>query len=407
VIFENIRNAMRSIYSAKLRSFLTMLGIIIGVSSVALIISIGDGVKQSVANQVSDLGTNIVQVNPGSGEEAEGGGEQSNPSANLTASLGSSTLTQQDVEKIGQIDDVAAVAPMMLISGLPTSGQSRGTKNSFVLATTPEYANAINLVFVQGSFFSPAQKTGAVIPEEVAVQLYGTSQAVGRELTVRGKSLQVTGVIKKPEGGLNVGPGSNITYIPYEVGKDINGGTVNIFRIVTKVAPGADVKATVEEMKRILKESHGGETDFTVLTQEDSLKIFDSIFSLLTTFVVAIASISLVVGGIGIMNIMLVSVSERTREIGIRKAIGATFGNIMGQFLSEAVILSCFGGLLGLGIAYLGGLIAKRLTGITPILNVQTILLAVGVSVVVGVVFGVAPAIKAARKRPIQALKSV
>lgn len=407
MIFENIRNAMRSIYSAKLRSFLTMLGIIIGVSSVALIISIGDGVKQSVANQVSDLGTNIVQVNPGSGEEAEGGGEQSNPSANLTASLGSSTLTQQDVEKIGQIDDVAAVAPMMLISGLPTSGQSRGTKNSFVLATTPEYANTINLVFLQGSFFSPDQKTGTVIPEEVAVQLYGTSQAVGRELTVRGKSLQVTGVIKKPEGGLNVGPGSNITYIPYEVGKDINGGTANIFRIVTKVVPGADVKATVEEMKRLLKESHGGETDFTVLTQEDSLKIFDSIFSLLTTFVVAIASISLVVGGIGIMNIMLVSVSERTREIGIRKAIGATFGNIMGQFLSEAVILSCFGGLLGLGIAYLGGLIAKRLTGITPILNVQTILLAVGVSVVVGVVFGVAPAIKAARKRPIQALKSV
>lgn len=408
MILENLRNAMRSIYSAKLRSFLTMLGIIIGVSSVALIISIGDGVKQSVADQVSNLGTNVVQINPGAGDDSTSGSDsQSNPGANLTASLGSSTLTAQDIETVKSISGVQAVAPLSIISGLPIAEQTRGTKNSFMIATTPSYSNAVNITFVAGGFFTDNQKNGAVLPEEVATQLYGTAQAVGREVKVRGKSLQVVGVVKKPESGLNVGANGNITYIPYEVGKEINNGTANIFRIVVKVQPGSDVKATVAEMKRVLKEAHGGENDFTILTQEDSLKIFDSIFSLLTTFVVAIASISLVVGGIGIMNIMLVSVSERTREIGIRKAIGATFGNIMGQFLSEAVILSCFGGLIGLGIAYLGGLVARKVTGIVPVLNAQTMLLAVGVSVLVGVVFGVAPAVKAARKRPIQALKSV
>ena len=145
----------------------------------------------------------------------------------------------------------------------------------------------------------------------------------------------------------------------------------------------------------------------SVLTQEDLLSAFNTILDLLTSFVVAIASISLLVGGIGIMNIMLVTVSERTREIGIRKALGATSSNILSQFLIEAIILSVFGGLLGLGLSYLAGILVARLADITPVFSLKALVLALGVSLFVGVVFGVAPAIKAARKNPIQALKSL
>lgn len=166
----------------------------------------------------------------------------------------------------------------------------------------------------------------------------------------------------------------------------------------------ASVQSNIQEK---VKQNHAGTEDFSVLTQEDLLSTFNSILDILTTFVVAIAAISLIVGGIGIMNIMLVTVTERTREIGIRKAMGATFGNIMGQFMTEAIIISLMGGLLGLALSYVAGFVVQKLAGITPVFSFKALIAALGISLFIGIVFGTAPAIKAARKRPIQALKAL
>lgn len=405
MIYQNLKNAVGSIVTAKLRSFLTILGIVIGVSSVVMVIAIGEGVKKSVATQVTSLGTNVVQINSGdsSNEDAEGGS-----GLNLAGSIGVSTLTESDVTRLRGISGVSAVAPYTIVTGLPAFGGTKASKSSFIIATTPDYARVIKTDLSAGRFLVDGEKNSVVIGQPSAEQLYGTSDALGRELTIRNQTYKVVGILKKQEGGAQLGPSlDSITYIPYENAKEIGNNSVNIYEIDLKIQDGRNVKAVVDDIKQTLQDQHGGEKDFIVLTQADSLKIFDTIFSLLTTFVVAIASISLVVGGIGIMNIMLVSVSERTREIGIRKAIGATFGNIMGQFLIESIILSCLGGAVGLGVAWVGSLIIKHFAGIEPVFGIATIALALGVSTGVGVIFGVAPAVKAARKRPIQALKAV
>ena len=401
MIWENIKMATRSITGNKLRSFLTMLGIIIGVGSVSAVIAIGNGVKASITDQASSIGTDLIQVSPGQGFTEEGGG-----AANFASAFGASTLTEKDVETIRGLDGVAAVAPAMLVSGAP-SFEDKVSRGAIVFATTGEYDEAIKTELESGRFINNGQAGEVVLGSKVAEELFGSLDVVGREVSIRNQQFRIVGVTKKAEDeGISFGPGlDSAVYIPFEDGKAFNNGVPNINEIEVKAEDPSQVEAVKERIREAIKANHDGETDFAVADVGEQLKVFDQIFAILTSFVAAIASISLLVGGIGIMNMMLVSVTERTREIGLRKAIGATSGMVLSQFLVEAVVLTLLGGLLGLGFAWLLGLIMSSVAGIEPVFTAGAILTAFGISTVIGIVFGIAPAIKAARMKPIDALR--
>lgn len=416
MIFQNIKMALISIKSAKMRSFLTMLGIIIGVFAVLVMIGIGDGVKEQVSGQVSSLGTNLLTVSSGqvgvNSSAAKNGQQQksSSGSFNIASSLGASTLTAQDVVSIEQVKNITKTAPYNIVSSVVTY-ESLSTSSPFIIGTTASYNDIRQLKFENGGFFSAANNNSsdkvAIIGADTKQNLFGDTQAIGKTIGIRGQQFVIVGVVKKSDSGFSLAASTDdIVYIPANTASAITGSN-QIFRIITQVNSSTNIANAQADIKAALKKNHAGQEDFSVLTQQDLLSTFNTILDLLTTFVVAIAAISLLVGGIGIMNIMLVSVTERTREIGIRKAIGATSGNILSQFLIEAIILSIMGGLLGLILSYLAGLLVKRFAGITPVFSIKALVLALGVSLTVGVVFGVAPAIKAARKRPIQALKTL
>jgi len=416
MIFQNIKMAIISINSAKLRSFLTMLGIVIGVFAVLMMIGVGDGVKSQVSGQVSDLGTNLLTVTSGqlgtTSSSAKNGQQQKQSSGtiNLASTLGSSTLTQQDVTSVNSIKNVTATAAYNIVTSA-VGYQELSSVTPFVIGTTPSYSSIRQEKFAEGRFFTEdenlkTQKV-AVIGSDTKQNLFAENTAVGKQITLKGQKFDVVGVIQKSEAGAGLGASSDdAVYLPINTANQIS-GSAQIFRILVEVDSAENISSVQNSITSQLKSNHQGQEDFSVLTQKDLLSAFNTILDLLTSFVVAIASISLLVGGIGIMNIMLVTVSERTREIGIRKALGATSGNILSQFLIEAVIISVLGGLLGLGLSYLAGLLVTRFANITPVFSLKALLLALGVSLFVGVVFGVAPAIKAAKKNPIQALKSL
>lgn len=405
MMWQNIVMAFASLGQAKLRSFLTMLGIIIGVSSVVTVLAVGDGVKQEVSNQVSSFGANLIQVNPG---QALSGGEEGSNSFNFASAFGASTLTEQDVIAVKNTPGVEAAAPFMLISGVPSAGDNRAPA-ALLAATTPPMIGILNREVVNGSFITDAtaNQNVIVLGHGVAQALFGNENPIGKAVAIRDTNFSVVGVMEEEqESGLNLGFSfEDMVFMPFEIGKKLNGGVANIMEIDVQADDASNIDTVVNSIKSALKESHGGEEDFTVLTSEDALEIFDNILNLTTSFVAAIAAISLLVGGVGVMNIMLVSVTERTREIGVRKAIGASNRHILSQFIVEAIVLSLFGGLLGVGFSLLQGVAIKAAANITPVFSIATFVLAVVISVGVGVIFGLAPAIKAARKNPIDALR--
>ena len=413
MIWQNIKNALISIASAKLRSVLTVLGIVIGVFAVIVMIGIGDGVKNQVAGQITSLGSNTLTITSGNIKQtstAKDGKQQSSSSVNFGSAAGSSTLTNADANSVKSIINVQDVATFGIISSVV--GYDKLTSNTaFIVATQPQYFSIRNLKLSSGKFYNNEDEKNAsqvvVIGDTTKTNLFGQSDPIGKLITIRGKEFKVIGVVSPTDSGLSfAGSTDDIIYIPVSTADNL-AGKADINRILVSIDSSENVETVRQAIQDKLKSNHTGTEDFSVLTQKELLSTFDSILNILTTFVVAIAAISLLVGGIGIMNIMLVTVTERTREIGIRKALGATFGNIMGQFLTESVIISVLGGLIGLGLAYLAGFVTQRLAGITPIYSLKTLMVALGVSLFIGVVFGTAPAIKAARKRPIAALKSL
>jgi putative ABC transport system permease protein len=408
MFFENLKMALVSLRNAKLRSFLTMLGIIIGVAAVVSILAIGAGVKKAVQDQIAGVvNANAIavasgKINVGKSAGAGGGGAAS--------SLGASTLTQKDVDALAKVKHITAVAPLSLVSGIIAHGATTAG-DALLLATTPSFAQTQSLKFDSGRFLEASDnaKNVAVLGGAAKQSLFGDKPAVGQEITIRGLKFTVVGALKASDAAASslTGPNlDNAVYIPFDTAKTVTNTTPQILRIIAQTDATDNVNTTADAARAALKTSHGGQDDFTVLTQKDILSTVDTVLSLLTTFIVAIASISLLVGGIGIMNIMLVSVTERTREIGLRKAIGASSFTVLSQFLIEAIVLSLIGGALGILAAMGQATIAGRLAHITPVFTPEAIGLAVGVSAAVGIIFGIAPAIKAARKRPIQALKA-
>lgn len=401
----NVKVAIASLRNAKWRSILTMMGIIIGISSVVTIVSLGEGLKSQVVGQINQLGSDVITIRPGKVANKNEAGNVSG--VNLLAFLNASTLTQKDITSIGKLPSVANVAPIAFVTN-SVSSTSGELNSASVIGTTGDLQNLLRQKLAYGGFFdnSDANANFAVIGSSVAHKLFKQLNPVGHSLTINGQAFIVHGVLSQGSGGLiSVGETdyNSGVFIPFEQAKILTNNQTNLLQILVKGK--GNINATIADVHQTLFSNHNQKEDFSVLNQEELLKIVSGIFGTLTGFISGIAAISLLVGGIGIMDIMLVSVSERTREIGIRKAVGATNRQILNQFLIEGLALTIVGGLIGVIVSLIINLLLHLYTDYQPVINIPIVVLAVLVSVLVGVVFSAAPALKAARKDPMTALR--
>lgn len=405
---DNIKIAISSLRAARWRSFLTMMGIIIGVCSVVTVVSLGEGVKQQVVGEINRLGNDVVLVRSGKivTKDENGNITSLNPLSILTTS----TLTEADINAIRKIPSVKIATPTSLITNT-ASHESVQMNNAFVIASENELPAVLNQPIIYGGYFSADELNSdlAVIGQNIAVSLFNELNPVGKSINIEGHDLIIRGVFEEFEGGAFTNSGTDYNsavFIPYKTGKRITGDKSQIQEIFIKSTQPELTQTTVDDVQRTIRAEHKGQENFTILKQDELFQITASVLGIFTGFITAIAGISLIVGGIGIMNIMLLSVTERTREIGIRKAIGATNKQILTQFLTEGVVLSVTGGIIGILSALAIGVILRITTEFKPVITWPIVLVAVVVSIIVGVIFSITPALKAAKKDPIEALRS-
>jgi len=394
-----LRSSLHSIFKNKIRTLLTSLGIIIGVTSVILLISIGNGLKSYINDQFENLGANNVYITPGKIFNRKG-------SFNHEAGFSAVTFNQKDLSAIKKnLKNVNYVIPVSQIS--LTLKQGNNTTDVNLVATTHDYAISQNQQPSSGNgrWFTrqEEQKKSKVVilGNQTATDLFPEGNPLGRKITVRGKKLKIIGILDKVGSGFGGGSLDNNIYVPTRIGHDIIGNQ-NIQTIIVTADSKDKINQVQSDIETIMLKKYE-KSAFSVYDQSQILSSINTILSTMTIALSGIAAISLVVGGIGIMNIMLVTVTERTREIGLRKAVGAYPKAILLQFLFEATILSGFGGIIGILIGSFG---AKIINNFFPAqITTSSILLAFGVSSLVGIIFGVAPARKASKLSPIEALR--
>jgi putative ABC transport system permease protein len=399
----NVKTAVTNLRLNKWRSILTMMGIIIGVSSVVTVVSLGEGLKHQVVGQINQLGSDIITVR--SGKLAN---KTSTSNLGIFSLWNVSTLTDQDTAAIAKLPSVSGVVSFNYVTNSAV-GDNGELDNISVIGTSPDMASILNKRVDYGGFFDSEQQDQnvAVIGTNVAQQMFRELNPVGHTLQVSGKDFVVGGVLAQaPTSLLSVAETdfNSTVFIPVPVAQSITDGHSNIMQILAKSNGNASTTAT--DIKAALHKTHSGANNFTVLKQDELLKLAGGVINIITEFISGIASIALVVGGIGIMDIMLASVSERTREIGIRKAVGATNRQIRSQFLTEGLALSIAGGLIGVIVALAINIVLRIYTNLQPVVSIPVVILAAGVSLVIGVVFSVVPALKAAHKNPIDALRN-
>lgn len=405
MIKEHTKMAISAIRASQLRSTMTMFGVIISVASVVTVVGLGAGLRQQVTKQIDKLGSNLIIVQPG----RRGGQAALNlQSLQRVGGLNNGVLTEQDLQTVTKISGADRVSPVASISGL-ASYEGRTMPDAEIVGSTDSLPTILDKKIEYGSFFGKNEevRTYAVIGRGVAESLFEENVPIGKTFQIRGVEFMVQGVFEQTpltplSPSLNF---NNAIVIPYTKAKEISGGNISLNQILVTTASAEEATNIASKIENALTTSHGGQKDFSVLRQEETLQISDGVFNQLTLFVTGIAIIALVVGGIGIMNIMFASVSERTREIGIRKAIGATNRQIRGQFMTEAVVLSVGGGLLGVAASAICIVIIRATTSLQPVIVLPAVLLSLGISCGIGIISGILPAFKAAGKDPIDSLR--
>jgi len=391
----HFKMAVASIRHNRARSVLTMLGIMIGVLSVILVIAIGEGIKQQIRTNSAYLGNDVITIQPAQSESF------------LQAAQ--TTLTTDDAAAVAKLPQIDATVPLAAISGTIDARETKGGQATIIAAGEDAHELFDELIEFGGFSGGEAAETSvAVVGTNVASRIFKEQVPLGQAFSIRGQRFIVQGVLKdiaatplSPTADLN-----DAVIIPLETAQKMTGDKAAVYQILARAANTDDSSAAVEAVQATLTRTHGGQQDFTILAPGESGTTNDRALSLITYAVAAIAAISLLVGGIGIMNVMLVSVTERLNEIGVRKAIGATDRQILAQFMIEAAVLSVLGGLAGIVAAVSADGVLRLFSDFRPVISWQVALGAFLVSLIIGLVFGSAPAVKASRKDPIDALRT-
>jgi ABC-type antimicrobial peptide transport system permease subunit len=410
----NVKMALASMRNTRWRSFLTMLGIIIGVASVVTVVSLGEGIKREVNGQIDQLGRDLITIRPGElrpGGESEGLRDELGSISVVLGPGSGGSLDDRDIRSVAETAGVGQAAPLSLVQGEVAAGD-RKLAAPLVLGTTPELSGMLRDPVEHGDFFTAEsvreEPNVAIVGPNVAHTLFGQRVPIGRSFEFLGNTFIVQGVLKRFDTTpLSLATDFNDTiFIPYDTARVLTANNTRLYQILARPAEPGKLDETVKAINDKLAATHRGQQSFSVLRQDESLNVTRNILDLLTKLITAIAAISLLVGGIGIMNVMLVSVAERMHEIGIRKALGASNRQIMMQFMAEATVLSFIGALIGIILALAIAFVVSVTTPITPVITWQPIVIAAAVSVATGILFGTAPAAKAARKDPIEALRN-
>lgn len=400
-LFDTLKISISSLGANKVRSGLSILGIVVGILTVASLLTLALGVRKEITRNIEGLGSNLVAVVPGNIDQGE--------TINFAAQFGTSTLTEEDVEAIRiSVPGARNVAVFTLLPGTVRAGAAK-LDGALIAGSSPGFEKTLNISVARGRFVTNEDEAQlarvAVLGFSAATSLFGTQDVLGRTVEFRGESFLVVGVLEEVETALSFGPDQNMmVFLPIHTAWDIV-RTKQIFRIMMQAEDAQYVDSLRDTVERVLLETHGGEKDFSVVTQERLVGLIGGIFDVLTAMLGAIAAISLLVGGIGIMNIMLVSVSERTKEIGIRKAVGATRNAILLQFLFESVMLTMGGAVVALVLFSAGILIVGPRSVIPLELDPAVLVLSLVFSIVAGLLSGIFPAYQASRKDPIAALR--
>ncbi|MBX7184120.1 MAG: ABC transporter permease [Vicinamibacteria bacterium] len=394
--------ALESILKNKMRAMLTMLGIVIGVAAVIVMVAVGYGARSRIHEQINSLGTNMIVITPGA--SVTGGVSQGAQAfANLTIADAVKIRTESQV--------VAAVSPVV-ISRAQIIAQGSNWR-TMINGVDVDYQTIRDWQTEKGDFFSAedvrAVRAVAVLGRTVAQNIFGDTDPTGEEIQIGAARFKVTGVLAAKGQTASGNDSDDIILVPYTTAATRLSGRPRIPQILASAASGADIAAAQEEIRTLLRESHhiqsGDDDDFTVRNQTELAATAESSTQVMTLLMAAIASISLLVGGIGIMNIMLVSVTERTREIGIRLAIGARGSDVLTQFLVESIVMGILGGIAGLALGIGSAEVLASFTGWETEISPLVMVVAVGFSGAVGVFFGYYPAKKAAALNPIEALR--
>jgi putative ABC transport system permease protein len=393
--------AWRSILKNKMRTLLTMLGIVIGVGAVIVMVAVGQGAQSQIEKQISSLGTNLIIIVPGGTQTA--GVSQ--------GAQAFSRLTIDDATKLKQEGTLIAGVSPVVQTRLVVIGPEGNWRTS-INGVSPDFFTIRDWALSSGEPFTDVDvRSGrkiAVIGATVAKNLFPGSDPVGANIQIGRQPFTVSGVLQAKGQNATGADQDDVILMPYTTAQSRLSGNVRIFQILASTTSPADIVPAQAEITAIMHESHklgDNADDFTVRNQTEIAKAATSTTSVMSGLLAAIASVSLLVGGIGIMNIMLVSVTERTREIGIRMAIGARGSDVLTQFLVESVVMSILGGIVGLAVGYAGSMLLGRLAGWATVVPVSAVFIAVGFSAGVGVFFGYYPARKAAALNPIQALR--
>ncbi len=397
-----VKVAVQSILKNKMRSLLTMLGIVIGVGAVIVMVAVGQGAQSRIEQQIQNLGTNMIVITPGSSQQ---GG----------VSHGAGTfnrLTLADAEKLkregGQL---SGVTPVIFTRAQAIGGQ--GNWRTIINGVATDWQTIRDWPLKSGTFFSEtdvrSMRKVAVLGSTVANNLFLGADPVGQQVQLRGVPFSVIGVLETKGQTASGTDQDDVIIIPYTTAQSRLSGSPRIWQILAATYSPTDIPTAQQEMKALLRESHrlgaDDEDDFTIRNQTELAEAASGTTQVMSYLLAAIASISLLVGGIGIMNIMLVSVTERTREIGIRMAIGARGSDVLTQFLVESVVMSLLGGIIGLLVGFAGAAILGKVTGWSTATPPEAVAIAVVFSAAVGIFFGFYPARKAASLNPIQALR--